>query len=329
VKEPIPRRPAADGAMLPPEATWMFGAAEIETRPEVEVRPLPAGALVADETVGPGTNRDTLRERIAKAIADALKPRYGGPQHNTPGGLPLTATAEEARLHRAWPLADAVLAVLPAPTDQTAAEERLGEELDAAAETIANRTVQNRKLEDDLATARATNQRLNLRAQQLESELAAYRRAVAQWEIDERGTYIPHASLRAIGLACGRDILGSVRHLKHFERVEQAETAIEEHRLALSEALDLGTGAPWDAIHERVAELRRLAGEAHRCGNCEGIDPASCLANPARAAQQDPTQDGMTPVGGVKGNPFDYHPEDAAAPARSGQPETEEEEEPL
>ncbi|GAB2718389.1 hypothetical protein [Streptomyces bullii] len=62
-----------------------------------------------------------LRDRIAEVLADALKPRYGGPQHNTPGGLPLTATAEEIRLHRAQPLADAVLAVLPAPVDRAAA----------------------------------------------------------------------------------------------------------------------------------------------------------------------------------------------------------------
>ncbi|MEU9444624.1 hypothetical protein AB0D42_27835 [Streptomyces sp. NPDC048304] len=43
----------------------------------------------------------------------------------------------------------------------------------------------------------------------------------------------------------------------------------------------------------------------------------------AGEAQQDPTQDGLTPVGGVKGNPFDYHPEDEDAVARPGQPETE------
>jgi len=55
----------------------------------------------------------TLRDRVVAALADALKPRYGGPQHNTPGGLPLTATEEEIRLHRAQPLAAAVLAVLP------------------------------------------------------------------------------------------------------------------------------------------------------------------------------------------------------------------------
>lgn len=63
-------------------------------------------------------DRAELRDRIAAAIADALQPRYGGPQHNTPGGLPLTATAEEVRLHRAQPLADAVLAVLSAAADR-------------------------------------------------------------------------------------------------------------------------------------------------------------------------------------------------------------------
>jgi hypothetical protein len=33
------------------------------------------------------------------------------------------------------------------------------------------------------------------------------------------------------------------------------DRAGEEHRVALSEALGLGTGAPWDAIHERATEL--------------------------------------------------------------------------
>ncbi|MFG2677009.1 hypothetical protein [Streptomyces sp. NPDC048445] len=61
----------------------------------------------------PDTTPTELHDRIAQALADALKPRYAGPQHNSPGGLPLTATAEEIRLHRAQPLADAVLAVLP------------------------------------------------------------------------------------------------------------------------------------------------------------------------------------------------------------------------
>ncbi|POG47125.1 hypothetical protein BV881_12355 [Streptomyces sp. ZL-24] len=44
-----------------------------------------------------------------------MLPRYGAPQHNTPGGLSLTATPEEARLHRARPIVEAVLAAMPAP----------------------------------------------------------------------------------------------------------------------------------------------------------------------------------------------------------------------
>jgi len=97
-------------------------------------------------------------------------------------------------------------------------------------------------------TARATNRRLNLEKQRLESELATYRRAVAQWEVSERGTYIPHASLQAIGKAGGVDLLGTVRHLKHFQRVEQAEDAIE-----------------------RVRELHRKANNGTTCVYCAGM----------------------------------------------------------
>jgi hypothetical protein len=37
--------------------------------------------------------------------------------------------------------------------------------------------------------------------------------------------------------------------------VPAADQAAEEHRRELSEALGLGTGAPWDAIHDRATEL--------------------------------------------------------------------------
>ncbi|SFY52088.1 hypothetical protein [Streptomyces sp. F-1] len=54
----------------------------------------------------------------------------------------------------------------------------------------------------------------------------------------------------------------------------------------------------YQGVHDVVLGLRRLAGEAqqdtHSCGNCDGIDPASCLANPnrTREAQQDPAPGG-------------------------------------
>lgn len=57
-----------------------------------------------------------LRGQIAKAILDALKPRYGGPQHNNPDGLPLTATADQVRLYRAQRFIEAVMAVLSMST---------------------------------------------------------------------------------------------------------------------------------------------------------------------------------------------------------------------
>ena len=74
--------------------------------------------------------------------------------------------------------------------------------------------------------ARATNRRLNLRAQKLESELATYRRAVDQWEVSGRGTYVPLRTIAVIARAAGRDI-ENPRWLMHYQRIEQAEAAIK------------------------------------------------------------------------------------------------------
>ncbi|MFM9589836.1 hypothetical protein ACKI1J_15065 [Streptomyces scabiei] len=41
----------------------------------------------------------------------------------------------------------------------------------------------------------------------------------------------------------------------HAVRALQGDRAAEDHRLALSMALNLGTSAPWDAIHDRATEL--------------------------------------------------------------------------
>ncbi|WP_439947220.1 hypothetical protein [Streptomyces sp. BBFR109] len=212
---------------------------------------------VLPEPVG----RAGLRDRMA----EVLRP------HASLGGAPLRyelpffdgATPSLPRISGWRPLdevAEDLAAVLPEPADRAA----------------------------ELASARATNQRLNLRAQRLESELAAYRRAVSQWEISERGTYIPHASLLAIGRASGRDILGGVRYLKHFERVEQAEAEVERlrteierlraewkaERRELNNMIRSSNTAAVEARADRAAVLREAATEAEaENAQCNAVGP--------------------------------------------------------
>jgi hypothetical protein len=90
---------------------------------------------------------------------------------------------------------------------------------------------------------------------------------------------------------------GAACHTRDWPAPGAVTDPAEAHRLSLSEALGLGTGAPWDAIHDRAAELGRLADEAqpatdqptvHRCNNCEGIDPDTCFNNPHRPPEQCP-----------------------------------------
>ncbi|MFF7880984.1 hypothetical protein ACH40F_08100 [Streptomyces sp. NPDC020794] len=93
-----------------------------------------------------------------------------------------------------------------------------------------------------LGQARETNRRLNYRAQQLESELAAYRRAVSQWEINEHRTYVPLRTLAVIAKAAGRDI-ETPQWLLHYQRVEQAEAAVERVRSVLESEAVVGRSA--------------------------------------------------------------------------------------
>jgi hypothetical protein len=81
----------------------------------------------------------------------------------------------------------------------------------------------------ELQQARETNRRLNLRCQQAESALATIKRSVGEWEISERGTYVPLRTIAAIGKAVGRDITNA-RWLLHYQRVETAEAAITRIR---------------------------------------------------------------------------------------------------
>jgi hypothetical protein len=59
--------------------------------------------------------------------------------------------------------------------------------------------------------------------------------------------------LAKVGARCMRE--------GHQGLIESGRATVEGHRFALSVALGLGTGATWDAIHERVNELRRMADE--------------------------------------------------------------------
>ncbi|MGW1154514.1 hypothetical protein ACWD45_24920 [Streptomyces rubiginosohelvolus] len=132
-------------------------------------------------------------------------------------------------------------------------------------------------LYDERDAARATARRLNYRAQQAESKNAAFERAVRQWDVNERGTYIPHASLRAIGIAAGTDVLGAVRHLKHFQRVEQAEARVAEleadlHRyeeVVVGDLNEANIGLQRQAAHAEATVTRvRQAVDAGPVGSC-------------------------------------------------------------
>lgn len=59
--------------------------------------------------------------------------------------------------------------------------------------------------------------------------------------------------LAKVGARCMRE--------GHQGLIEGGRAVIEGWRFALSTALDLGTDAPWEAIHERVKDLRRVAAE--------------------------------------------------------------------
>ncbi|MEU6057965.1 hypothetical protein [Streptomyces sp. NPDC047097] len=168
-------------------------------------------------------------------------------------------------------LATSVTAGAPAPTDFGEATPAIAAAVLQSANTAEWTAVRAIQLmneagrradaaEDERDRARETARRLNRRAQTAEAETGIYRRAVAQWDVSDRGTYIPHDSLRAIGRAAGTDILGSVRHLRHFERVEQAEAALsrieslhEQYRFAGDDGTDYcahcnqmsGAWIPW------------------------------------------------------------------------------------
>lgn len=79
-------------------------------------------------------------------------------------------------------------------------------------------------------------------------------------EVDRLGDWVRAVTERAKTAETAHDRTHNELAVNEADRVA-AVNQTEAHRLALSEALDLGTGAPWDAIHERVQELHRLAAQ--------------------------------------------------------------------
>jgi hypothetical protein len=145
------------------------------------------------------TDQTALRDRIAEAIR-AL---------NEGGGWLVDLDEDEEVLA----VVDAVLPLLPAPTDRAAVTP---------------------------PPALTEEGRLRARIQVLEEDA----------ERDQ--------GLAKVGARCMRE--------GHQGQIESGRVVIEGHRFALSVALGLGTGAPWDAVHERVKELRRMADEAQQPG---------------------------------------------------------------
>lgn len=60
-----------------------------------------------------------------------------------------------------------------------------------------------------------------------------------------------------------------------YDETARLHAAAESHRLAVSEALGLGTGAPWDAIRDRAAELCRLTDDAQQAGEIFSAAPSA------------------------------------------------------
>lgn len=119
-------------------------------------------------------------------------------------------------------------------------------------------------LSEKLQEARATNRRLNLRAQRLESELATYRKAVADWKISDTGAYVPLRTLAAIAKAAGVTVPGGWElHYERVERLEAAAPAVSSVGLAAHTTRAAEWRAAADEIEARQARIEREERDEH------------------------------------------------------------------
>jgi hypothetical protein len=79
-----------------------------------------------------------------------------------------------------------------------------------------------------LAEARQTNRHLNRRAQAAEAVANGFKKAVREWKVKDKGTYVPYDSLKKIGRLAGLEILPDVRYMQRFGNAQQAEEFVEQ-----------------------------------------------------------------------------------------------------
>jgi len=198
-------------------------------------------ASSAVSVVPPATNQAAeARDRIAQVLADADGWRWAdGFKEQSP------------TWQRYQQLADAVLAGLPAPVDRAAvlrwgADELGRMDYDTDSHDYGYDTYRDawnggvmdgadllRRLADEAAVVPPP-------ALTEEGRLRAQVEVLQQDAERDRG-------LAKVGARCMR--------VGHQGLIEQGRLVLEGWRFALSTALGLGTGAPWEAIHERAKEL--------------------------------------------------------------------------
>lgn len=215
-----------------------------------ELRRMPAAVSVPPPAPR-AADQTALRDRIADALARLDAEKWG-----------VEIPAKDHPFWQMYPTqADAVLAVLPEPADRAAvlreAAEALGRmDYDTDSHDYGYDTYRDawnggvmdgadllRRLADEAAVVPPP-------ALTEEGRLRAQVEVLQQDAERDRG-------LAKVGARCMRE--------GHQGLIEQGRLVLEGWRFALSTALDLGTGAPWEAIHERVKELCPAAAVSGPC----------------------------------------------------------------
>lgn len=202
-----------NGPLIDHAASGVLYALGMVDIPPADGAPAPAICELPHQTIA--EEDDCERRRVA-ASDDGLRGRYAAAIREATCDGNCGASEEECTRRRIQPAAH-----------------HFGKlaEVSGTPEQFADAVMAVRDTE--LRQARETNRRLNLRCQEAESALATIKRAVGEWEVSERGTYVPLRTIAAIGKAVGRDIDDS-RYELHYQRVEAAEATLAAIRAALA-----------------------------------------------------------------------------------------------